>query len=165
MSRSDKALNSHSKNTLHRSAVKRGIKCRERCNIVERNSIKKDKHSTSSNNEIKHTGSKNHPCTLFTLWKPRIQRGGKSLVLGNHEPSESHRPLKGDPGKFNGLDHRSQSLYNYRHSLVGASATDRCGNEESSYLLFLLREVNTSWRVTPNIKESHANRNSQRFLR
>ncbi|CAH8824642.1 unnamed protein product [Trichobilharzia szidati] len=120
--RSDGALNSHSKKTVGSSSVNHSVKCYERCNIVEPNCMK-DKRSISLSNEIKHTGSKSHTCTLFTLWKPKIQRA-KSVVSNKYQAFESSKAMKRDPGKFDGSVHRSRSLDNYPRSSVGVGASD-----------------------------------------
>ncbi|CAH8824347.1 unnamed protein product [Trichobilharzia szidati] len=128
--RSDGALNSLSKETVGSLSVNHSIKCYERWNIVEPNSTEKDRRNTSLSNEIKHTGSKSHACTLFTLWKPKIQRG-KSVVSNRCQTTESCKPLKRDPGKFDGSSHRSRSLDNHRSNLLGVSTTD-CRDEDKS---------------------------------
>nr|CAH8823350.1 unnamed protein product [Trichobilharzia regenti] len=128
--RSDGALNSHRKETVVSSTVNHSIKCYERWNIVELNSMK-EKRSISLSSEIKHTGSNSHPCTLFTLWKPKIQRG-KSVVSNKHQAVELCKAMKRTPEKFDGSGHRSRSLDNYPRSLVGVGASDSPDKNKSS---------------------------------
>nr|CAH8822132.1 unnamed protein product [Trichobilharzia regenti]CAH8822136.1 unnamed protein product [Trichobilharzia regenti] len=157
--RSDGALNSHTKETVSNSTVNHSIKCYEEWNIVELKLTEKERRNTSLlSNEIKHTGCKSHACTLFTLWKPKIQRG-KSVVSNKNQATVSLQPLKRDPGMFDGLDRRSQSLDNYPRNLLGVSATD-CPDKNkpvdcivvmiSNWLM--LRKVNTSWGMIPCVK-------------